>query len=153
MKTYKLFQFNYNVHNVADDLLWMNLQGQPIRRAQLWGFCEVWALWPEHWDQLYHPLVSKTAMATNAAKIQNMTYCSYCMCVWICLPCKISSLQCTYNNCCVFLHSILDSWSSDLLSPYIGLFHYSSGSPENSQQAKGGVKDWLQTFFVFELML
>lgn len=39
-----------------------------------------------------------------------------------------------------FLYSLLDSWSSDLFSHHISLFHYPSGSSQNSGKAKGGVR-------------
>lgn len=41
----------------------------------------------------------------------------------------------------VFLHSLLDSRISNLFSPHISLFRYPSGSPENSWEAQGWVRD------------
>lgn len=112
-------------------------QAQPIRRARWWGFCVVWALWQELWDQWCHLPVRKTDGIDRKC-----------------------SLQCTCSIVTVvfFLHSLLDSWSSDLFSHHISLFRYTSGSPENSREAKGGVRDtktWKRHFDVllFQWML
>ena len=122
------------------------LQARPVRRAQWWGFCVVWALWPEHWDQWCRPPVRKKDHSKGAKCTWNFSAVYEALVrtrkpLYIILLGKNCCLLrlCTQNHC-VFFRSLLDSWSSDLFSPHISLFHYPPGSPENSWEAKRGVR-------------
>lgn len=63
-ETHKPYWFNYNCLTLSLLLfihyVFIFLQAQPIRKAQWWEYCVVWAPWPEHWVQLCHPLVRET---------------------------------------------------------------------------------------------
>lgn len=118
---------------VTDGLLWVCIQVRPVRRAQWWGSCVVWVLWLEHWGQLYHLQVRKII---NTQKTLLRT-------------CHV----CDVHHLCL-LHSLLDSWSSDLFSPHVSLLRCTSNLPKHGQEVKRRVSGWRleRDFLIFSCL-